>query len=62
MTFEEWFKTVEVEVFDNFDNRMYQWDLKNWMRDAWETSEKAKYDSIILKIADDHFPTKDDAK
>ena len=42
MTFDEWFKTVEVEVLDNFEVRMYLWDLKNWMRDAWDTAKADK--------------------
>ena len=41
MTFDEWFKTVEVEVFDNFEVRMYPMDLKNWMREAWDEAKNS---------------------
>jgi hypothetical protein len=44
MTFDEWFKTIEVEVFDNFEVRMYPMDLKNWMREAWDEAYGEGYD------------------
>jgi hypothetical protein len=41
MTFDEWFKTVEGEIFDYSANQMDQWELKVWMRDAYESGWNA---------------------
>ena len=42
MTFDEWFKTIEGEIFDYSANQMDQWELKVWMREAWQAAKADK--------------------
>ena len=36
MTFQDWFETVEEEVLENCENRMDEFDAKDWMKGAFE--------------------------
>tara|TARA_R110000787_G_scaffold92178_1_gene194025 strand:+ start:217 stop:357 length:141 start_codon:yes stop_codon:yes gene_type:complete len=42
MTFDEWFKTIEGEIFDYSANQMDQWELKVWIREAWQAAKSTE--------------------